>query len=351
MKLPKIYLMNRGKLSLPGNSLAYFMGNSRFMVSALVLAIAILCRVTAAESAVEPLRIAVSQTPLSLPFYVAESQGYFRDEGLQIKISDVIGGHRTMQQLLEGKADLATSSESVVMFNSFQQQDFAVIASFVSSDDDSKVVVRPNAGITEPKHLAGKRVGTVVGGACHYYLEMMLLTNGVDPKKVLIRNLQPEDMADALSKGDVDAVAIWEPFPYKVIKVVPGSRVLGKSNAYRMFFNLIEHKRLLKGREEELVKLLRALERSEQFIISQPEKAKTILLNRLKLDNDFIDWIWPRNNYRLTLSQTLVTTLEGEARWARKGGLVKGDKSPNYLNFIDAAPLGKMNVKAVSIIR
>ena len=115
--------------------------------------------------------------------------------------------------------------------------------------------------------------------------------------------------------------------------------------------SLIEHKRLLKGREEELVKLLRALERSEQFIISQPEKAKTILLNRLKLDNDFIDWIWPRNNYRLTLSQTLVTTLEGEARWARKGGLVKGDKSPNYLNFIDAAPLGKMNVKAVSIIR
>jgi len=275
---------------------------------------------------------------LSLPFFVADNQGYFAAEGLKLTIQDVIGGHRTMQQLLEGTADLATSSEAVVMFTSFQRSDFAVIASFVSSEDDVKIVTRAESGITQPKDLAGKIVGTVTGAASHYYLETLLLLHGVSPKAVQIRNIQPENMAKALKNGDVDAISIWEPFPFKALKAVPG-------------FNLIVHKKHLGTRDAELVKLLRALEHAQQFITAQPLKAKAILREKLKLEQDFIDWIWPSYNYRLTLDQSLLTTLEGEARWARQEGLVKGDKSPNYLNFIYAGPLSKVRSSAVSIIR
>ena len=299
----------------------------------------------------EPLRISLSQTPLSLPFYVADNQGYFAAEGLKLTIQDVIGGHRTMQQLLEGTADLATSSEAVVMFNSFQRSDFAVIASFVSSDDDVKIVTRADTGVTQPNQLMGKIVGTVTGAASHYYLETVLLLNGVSPREVHVRNLQPENMAKALKNGDVDAIAIWEPFPFKALKAVPGSIVLARQNSYRLTFNLIVHKKHLGVRDDELVQLLRALEHAQQFIAAQPQKAKVILREKLKLEQDFIDWIWPSYNYRLTLDQSLLTTLEGEARWARQEGLVKGKKSPNYLNFIYAGPLSKVRPAAVSIIR
>lgn len=306
---------------------------------------------TSAASSAEPLRLALSQTPLSLPFYVAESQGYFADEGLKLKISDVIGGHRTLQQVLEGTADLATSSEAVVMFSSFQRNDFAVIASFVSSTDDVKVITRADTGISQPQQLAGKIVGTVTGAASHYYLETLLILNGVNPKTVQLKKLQPEDMAKALSAKEVDAIAIWEPFPYKALKTIPGAKRLPKSGAYRLTFNLIVSKKHLGVRDGDLIKLLRALDRAEKFISSQPQKAKTILVDRLKLDQSFIDWIWPSYNYRLTLDQSLLTTLEGEARWARQEGLVKEIKSPNYLNFIYAAPLSKVRSSAVSILR
>ncbi len=308
------------------------------------------CRVVGADAG-EPLRVAVSQSPLSLPFYVAEHQGYFSQEGLQLSIHNVIGGHRTMQQLLEGGADLATSSESVVMFNSFQRTDFRVLASFVSSDDDSKIVTRANSGINTPAGLVGKRIGTVMGGSSHYYVEMLLLMNGVDPKRVTLRNLQPEAMAEALRRGDVDAIAVWEPFAYKTLKSVPGARLLAGKGWYRMYFNLVVHQKHLGTRDGEIGKLLRALERAEKFINTQPQKAKGILLERLKLDNAFIDWMWPRYTYRLALDQALITTLEGEARWARQGGLVKGEKSPNYLDVIYSAPLETLNGKSVSIVR
>ena len=130
---------------------------------------------TSSALSTEPLKISVSRTPLSLPLYVAESLGYFEDEGVKIKINDVIGGHRAMQQLYEGDADLATSSETVVMFHSFKHNDFAIIASFVTSTDDIKIITRSESGISHPKQLAGKLVGTVLGSSSHYYLETTLL--------------------------------------------------------------------------------------------------------------------------------------------------------------------------------
>jgi NitT/TauT family transport system substrate-binding protein len=306
---------------------------------------------TSAAWSAEPLRISLSQTPLSLPFFVADNQGYFAAEGVKLQINEVVGGHRSMQQLLEGTADLATSSEAVVMFNSFQRNDYAIIASFVSSDDDVKIITRGDTGITQPQQLAGKVVGTVTGAASHYFLETLLLLNGVDPKSVRLRNLQPEVMADALRNREVDAIAIWEPIPFKAMKTVPGAVMLPKSGIYRLTFNLIAHNKLLGARDDELVRILRALERAQQFINTQPQKAKAIMLARLKLDNAFIDWIWPRYNFRLSLDQSLLTTLEGEARWARQEGLVKQAKSPNYLNFIYTPPLRKVRSNAVTIIR
>ncbi len=299
----------------------------------------------------EPLRISVSQTPLVLPFYIAESQGYFTDEGVKVRILDVLGGHRTMQQLLEGSADLATSSEAVVMFNSFQRSDFAIIASFVTSDDDVKVITRADTGITQAQQLGGKLVGTVTGSASHYFLETLLLLKGVDPKSVRLRGLQPEQMAEALKKKEVDAIAIWEPYPFKALKTVPGARMLPKSGVYRLTFNLIASKKILGTRDDELVKILRALDRAEQFISREPQKAKIVLLERLKLDNAFIDWIWPRYSYRLLLDQSLITTLEGEARWARQEELVKVEKVPNYLNYIYSGPLNVVRPNAVTLIR
>ncbi|WP_333798527.1 ABC transporter substrate-binding protein [Trichlorobacter lovleyi] len=306
---------------------------------------------TSTSWSAEPLRISVSKTPLSLPVYVADSMGYFSSEGLPIKISEVIGGHRTLHELLAGNADLATSSDAVVMFNSFECSDYAVIATFVTSADDIKIITRSGTGITHPLHLQGKHVGTVTGAASHYYLDMLLLLHGGDPRSVQLHNLQPEAMADALKHKQVDAVAIWEPYPFTILKSVPGTRTLPKSSVYRLTFNLVAHKRLLGVRDNDLVKLLRALDRAEQFIKLKPAHAMSILRNRLQLDQSFIYWIWPRYNYRLSLDQSLLTTLEGESRWARQEGYIKKELSPNYLDFVYTGPLNRVRPESISIVR
>lgn len=321
---------------------------ARGVVVALLIGVVQLLVLTHAYCA-EPLRLAVSLTPLSLPVFVAQQQGFFAAEGASLRVSDVIGGHRSLQQVFDGNADLATCSEAVVMFNSFKRSDFSVITTLVTSDDDIRIVARAGSGITELKHLAGKRVGTVTGAASHFYVDTSLLLIGVDPKSVRLINLQPEAMADSLQRGEVDAVAIWEPYAFMTQVLNADARTLPKSQAYTEKFNLVISNSVRGARDEDLIRILRALESARKFIVAEPLKAQAILHERLKMGRPLIDSLWPRYVFDLSLSTKLLTSLEREARWARREGLVQAQKSPDYSTFIHTGPLRKVRPASVDI--
>ena len=120
------------------------------------------------SASAEPLTLAVSRTPLSLPLYVAQQNGYFAAEGLEVKFNECLGGHRCLRQVLEDQADVGTVGELPVVLNSFSRSDYAVIGTFTKSSDDIKLVTTAQAGIKSAAQLAGKRIGTMKGTASEY---------------------------------------------------------------------------------------------------------------------------------------------------------------------------------------
>jgi len=302
--------------------------------------------------AAEPLSIAVSRTPLCLPFYVAEHEGYFAAEGVQVRIEEVIGGHRAAKAVLDGVTDMGTIAETGIMFNSFKRNDFAILASFVNSNDVIKLVTRAGSGITTISDLAGKRVAITTATSSQYFLDTQLILSGVDYKKVHIVNMQPEAMAQALLKEEVAAVAVWDPFPFEILASVPDAQIVSAPRFYTLTYNLVASRKLLgKEHDDDIVKLLRALDRAQNFIAAEPGQAQAIMKSRLSLEQSLVNWIWPRYNYRLALDQSLLTTLENEARWARMNGHVQAASSPSYLDFIYAAPLRQASPNSVSIAK
>jgi NitT/TauT family transport system substrate-binding protein len=318
----------------------------RLLAAGILLLIAVAGWATPAVAA--GLTIVVTHKVLGLHLYVADSQGFFAAEGVQVALKETSDSKSAMQQLLDGKADLVTAADSVVMFQSFERADFAVIATIATSDTAIKLIVGNAHGTGQ---LAGKRIGMVIGTAGEYYVDSWLIFHGVDPKTTRPVSLRPEAMAGALANGAVDAVAIWDPFGFEILKTVAGARLLPNPNTYKLSFNLVAHRKLLGPRDEELTRVLRALLRAEQFILAEPAKTQAILRERLKLGQDFIDEIWLNNRHRLSLEQSLLTTLESEARWARREGHVTADRSPNYLGLIHAEPLRKASPDRVGIGR
>ena len=317
------------------------------------LKLALLCgSATCFSVGAAPLTLAIARTPLSLPLYVAQAEGYFEAAGLELKITDCSGGYRCLQIMLDGAADVATASDSPVMFRSFERDDYAVIGTFATTSVDVKLVARPSAGITTPAQLRGKKVGVVRGSSSQYFLDAYLLWHGIDPGSVELVWLQPDEMAAAMRSGKVAAVAAWEPFAFDTLNAMKSdASVLPDAGIYTLSFNLVTHKRLAGARDVDLVKLLRAVARAEAFIESRPSDAQAILRKRLGVDQPFVDWVWPGLRFRLGLDQSLVKTLEGEARWAIREGHVSGKTVPNYLRYMHASPLRELDANAVGLPR
>jgi len=301
----------------------------------------------------QELVLAVAKAALSLPIYVADSQGYFAAEGVSVRMQECIGGQRCLKLLFDGQAQLATAADLPVVFNSFERSDYAILATFVTSGRDVKLVTRKSAGITSAKQLEGKRVATVKGASPHYFLDAWLIFNDVDSKKVSVVALQPEQVGAALQRKEVDAVAIWEPFAYLAMKALGhDGAILPSPRIYTETFNLVAQQRTIGAREGDLVKVLRALERGQQFIREQPKQAQAILLERLKVDPGFVEWIWGDLDYRMSLDQSLMSTLEGQARWAvREGHVGAGARIPNLLDLVHPGPLRQAVPGAVTLVK
>lgn len=294
----------------------------------------------------------VSRTPLSLPLYVADELGYFKSEGLEVRLQDCVGGHRCLASVIEGKADIATSADTPIMFRSFDSADFYVIATLATTSDDAKLIARSSAGIKDIAGLSGKTVGVVRGASSQYFLDSCLLLNGVDPKSVKTVSMQPEQATELLRTREVDAVAVWEPFGYRASKELGREvAIVPNEGTYSLSWNLVAHRKIIRVRDAELAALLRAVRKANQFIASSPKEAQLILQRRLAVDQGLIDWVWPHLHFGLSLDQMLLKNLESQARWAMQAGHVDSRRPPNYLWVLYEGPLKQADPRAVAIIR
>ena len=303
-------------------------------------------------------RIGVSKSPLSAPFYVAQSLGYFEAEGLTVYLRDCLGGHRCMQSMLRGEVEYATCSDMVIMQQASAAEPFYLLASFVSSADDSQLVVRRSAGIRRPADLVGKRIGYVKGTASQYFLDTYLLLSGIDPADNHLIALQPEEMPKALLQGDVDAISAWQPWSYLSQAQNPEDfRVLNVLKPYLVTFNLVGRVDQVNENPSSGVRLVRALVRAEQFIAQEPEKAREIVRNILQLEPQMLEAIWRNYQFRVELDQSLLVTLQNEYYWlkhvgpeATGEGRVVDVEPLNFMPYIHANTLKALDINRVGIL-
>ncbi len=298
-----------------------------------------------------PLTLAVSNGPVSLPIYVADARGFFKDEGLDLRLRACDSGRECYQWLADGKVDVATAAELLVATSSEAHRDLAIIATISASSYQIKLVARRSAKIAEAPQIRGKRIGTVPGSSAQYFLDNWLVYNDIDPASVTVVGLAPDKLAQALQARDVDAIAIWEPLASTVALALGGDAVTFASpRVYTQHFNLVAARSAIDHREEDIARLLRALIHAQRVIQEQPDATRALLAERLHLPPALSAGLLDDQDYRVRLDQSLVTTMQSEARWAaRVAGGPRG--SIDVLRAIDPAPLHRVDAGAVGLVQ
>ncbi len=285
--------------------------------------------------------------------WIAENKGYFQEEGLNVRIKEFGSGRTALRTMLnEGNLDMVTVAQTPVVFNSFNRSDYAIIAGMVSSNNDVKVLVRADKGIKNPLDLRGKKVGTTKGSTGHFFLALFLAYNGLKLSGVETIDLEAPDLPQALADGRVDAISTWEPHILKA-RALLGKKplILPSKDIFREDFYFVANRNFTENNPEILRSFLKAIEKAEEFIRKNREESIDIVSKRLKLDRELTATIWSDFNFQLMLDQTVLITLEDEARWVMREGLTDKKEAPNYLGFIYADALEDVKPEAMTMIK
>jgi taurine transport system substrate-binding protein len=78
-------------------------------------------------------------------------------------------------------------------------------------NDAEALVVRDGSGIVAPQDLRGKTIAAPFVSTTHFHVLFALEQFGISPSDVNLVNMQPNDMAAAWLRGDIDAAFVWDP--------------------------------------------------------------------------------------------------------------------------------------------
>jgi len=290
----------------------------------------------------------------STPVLIAENQGYFRDEGLVVKIIEYPSGRTALAEMVSKRnPDVVTAAQTPVMYNSFSNNNYVIIGGMAYSyDAGALMLVRQDKGIRIAADLKSRRVGTPVGSTGHFFLNLFLLYNGLKISDVEVIDIDAPNLPQALADGQVDAISVWQPQIHIAQKLLgEKAAIFPSKDIYRVDFYLIAHKDFLKSNPEALAKLLKAVDRAQNFIRQNKELSIGIISRRLKLDRETVSALWDGYQFKMFLDQAIITDLEAEARWAVENKYTAASEIPDYYNFIHAGILESIRPKTVNIIQ
>jgi len=305
---------------------------------------------------IEKITLGVETSLLPAAVWVAENKGYFEREGLDLTIKEFDSGRTALATMLnEGNLDMVTVAQTPVMFNSFDRDDYVIIATMVYSDNDVKILARQDRGIKNPSDLRGKTVGITKGSTGHFFLGLFLIHSGLQLSEIETIDIEASELPQALVDGRVDAISTWEPHIWNAKKLLGENAVRlqprGGAKIFREDFYFVPNRNFMENNPETLKRFLKAIEKGQKFIKENEEGAINIVSQRLKLDKEFVVSIWDDFEFQLILDQAIIITLEDEARWAIDNNLTDATKVPNYLDYIYFDALEEIKPEAVTIIR
>ncbi|PRY33725.1 ABC transporter substrate-binding protein [Umezawaea tangerina] len=151
--------------------------------------------------------------------HVALKKGYFKDEGLDVKLTVLDTGAASIPALVKG--DLDFSFGNWVSFFSAEAKDalkdvggFKLVSDGYQAKPEMFLLLGKKDGpVKGPKDLAGKTIGiNAKRNIAELTAKATLEANNVDPNGVTFKEMKFGDMQAAVDNGSVDAAFMVEPF-------------------------------------------------------------------------------------------------------------------------------------------
>lgn len=182
-----------------------------------------------------------------------------KETGYTVKWRRFDSGAKVMTGMASGSVDIASAGSSPIAAAVSHGVEVELVWILENIADAEALVVRDGAGIIEPADLKGKRLAVPFVSTTHYHAMFALEQFGLTEKDVQLINMQPNTIAAAWQRGDIDAAFIWDPVLGSIKKsgsVLITSKILsnwGKAT----FDGLVVNKKFGQENSEFMAKILK----------------------------------------------------------------------------------------------
>jgi NitT/TauT family transport system substrate-binding protein len=236
----------------------------------------------------KPLHIGWVSAMANAPALIADKEGFYKQEGLNVELTSFGDGPVIQQAVASGEIDVAYIGAPPVYQWFARGLDSRILAKV--NYGQAAMVAKADGPILSLADLRGKRVaGLNRGSGMDVLLRSYVLKEAanLDPDQDLSLSQMPAgNMNAALDTGVVDAAFEWEPFISQSVLRGAGRVVFDVNQALPNYpwYVVAATKKVIDERPDDLVKLLRAHHKAIAFLKEHPIDADRIIADAFKLE-------------------------------------------------------------------
>jgi NitT/TauT family transport system substrate-binding protein len=277
---------------------------------------------------------------------MAKHKGYFAEEGLDVTVAYFGSGAEMTSAMAAGQLQIGSFGDFPTVNMIAADLPVKIISAMAEISGAQQIVVRD--GIKSPDDLKGKKLGLMVGSSSESLLRSALDHYGIPVESVELVNMRPPEQVAALARGDVDGLAVWQPFVLKAKSQAGGHTMLsalksyipgmeGDLDFYAAYALLVARNDFLAENPDTTKALLRALYKAQKYINANKGETATTMQEDMRAPESDLRVFLDESVYDMSITPKLVRTLNNSVAFMYAAGKIK--TKPKIEAYIDSSYL------------
>lgn len=214
----------------------------------------------------------VTRSVFYAPQYIALTNGFFEDEGLDVELQTTWGGDKTMTALLSDSADIAlVGAETSIYVYAQDSKDHAVNFAQLTQTDGTFLVAKDEQEDFAWSDVKGKAfLGQRTGGMPQMVGEYVLNKHEIDPHQDLdlTQNIDFANIPGAFLSGDYEYVQLFEPTASMMEQEGKGHVIasFGEQSGKVPYTVFMAKKSFLEKNKDDALKFTKAIYNAQQWV-------------------------------------------------------------------------------------
>ncbi len=243
---------------------------------------------TTQPGAGEASRLKIGLLPILdvLPMYVAESEGYFKEQGVNAELVLFPSALERDSAFVAGQIDGQLNDPvSTALLNKDGDRARIVRLAYKGNESMAMMVVlaAPGSAIASPKDLKNVPIGISGNSVIEYATDRLLQSAGLAPSEIVKTEVSKIPVrAEMLAKGQLQAATM--PEPLASLSVQQGAKVVMDDSKSGTGKSVVTFRQEVVARDPDAVKrFLAAYERGVDAINRSPEKYRDLMVDKAKV--------------------------------------------------------------------